>query len=102
MRVGSAIVDAYNDRATVGEIGDTRIARQWHGRMRRRDAVEVRNLAVGGIAAVEILAVPRGKTNRLVMRIVLRDVHAAADEIGRSDTVAAATLGHRLAWVDHP
>src|SRR5579872_6140879 len=102
MRVGPAIVDAHDDGMAVGQIGDARIAWQRHRWVRRRNAVEVKDFTVGSIAAVEVFAIPRGKTDGGIMRIVLRYVHAAADEIGRAHTIGAAALGNWFARIDHP
>ena len=65
------------------------------------DAVLVENLAVGGEAAVEIVAVPRRQPLGAIVRVVLRDVSLAGDHIGRADPKSAAALGHRLAGADH-
>ena len=98
--IGPAVVDAHDQRAAVGEIGHSRVARQRQRRVRRGNPVEVEDLAVCGQAAVEIVAVPGGETRGLIMRIFLGDVGAAGDRVRRPDMVAAAALGHRIAVGD--
>src|SRR3984893_10114016 len=55
---GPAIVDPHDDRAAIVQIGDTGIARQRHGAVRRRDAVHVIALAVRGLVAMEVGSIP--------------------------------------------
>src|SRR5450830_1097256 len=100
--VRPAVVDAHYDRAVIGQIGDPRIGRQRHGRMGGRNRIHVEDFAVGGIAAVEVVAVPGGQADRAVVDVFLRDIFAAADQIGLADPVDAAALWHRLARLDHP
>src|SRR5262245_24976127 len=65
--------------------------------MSGRDAVDVIDFAVGGQAAVEILAVPGGGALLAVARVLARHVSLACYGVGLADPVGAATLGHRLA-----
>src|SRR5450631_4563365 len=95
--VRPAVVDAHHDRAVIGQIGDARIGRQRHGRMRGRNRIHVEDFAVGGIAAVEVVAVPGGQADGAVIHVFLRDIFAAADRIRLTDPVDAAALWHRLA-----
>src|SRR6516225_7685593 len=53
------IVDPHDDRATIVETGNTRITRQRHRAMRRRDPIHVVALAVRSAATVEVGAIPR-------------------------------------------
>ena len=98
--IGPAVVDAHDQRAAVGEVGHPRVARQRQRRMRRRDAVEVKDFAIGGQAAVKVVAVPRRQTFGVIARVFFRNVDAAGDHIGRTDPVGAAAFGHRLAVSD--
>src|SRR5664279_1126109 len=98
--IGTAVVDAHYDRAVIGQIGDARIGRQRHGRMRGRNRIHVEDFAVGGIAAVEIVAVPGGQADGAVIHVFLRDIFAAAHRIRLADPVDAAALWHRLAIGD--
>ncbi len=70
--------------------------------MRRGNRVFVEDLAVGGVAAVEFVAVPGGDADRAVIDIFARDISAPGDHIGLADPVDAAAFGHRLAERDHP
>src|SRR5664280_2261549 len=98
--IGPAVVDAHYDRAVIGQIGDPRIGRQRHGRMRGRNRIHVEDFTVGSIAAVEVVAVPGRQADGAVVDVFLRDIFAAADQIGFADPVDAAALRHRLAISD--
>ena len=67
-----------------------------------RNRIHVEDFAIGGVAAVEIVAVPRGHAHFAVVDIFLRRVFPAGNGIGLADAVDAAALRHRLAWLDHP
>src|SRR5690242_19800260 len=69
--------------------------------MRGGDGVFVENLAIGGIAAVEFVAVPRRHADGAVLRVHLRHVSAAGDYVGLANAVDAAAFGQRLAGLDH-
>ena len=94
--IGAAIVDAHNDGTAVRHIGDARIARQRHGRMRRRQAHRVIDLSIGRQAPVERVAIPRCPADGGIMLIFLGIVPAALDHIGLADLIAAATVRHPL------
>src|ERR1019366_7391890 len=98
--IGPAVVDAHYDRAVIGQIGDPRIGRQRQRRMRGRNRINVEDFAVGGIAALEVVAVPGGQADGAVVDVFLRDIFAAADQVGLADPVDAAALRHRLAIRD--
>ena len=98
--IGTAIVDPHDDRLAVVKIGDPRVARQRHRCMRRRNAVHVVDLAVGGQPAVKIRAVPRCQAFDAVMGIFRGDVGASVDGIRPSHAIDAAALGHRFALLD--
>ena len=66
--IGAAIVHAHDQRFVGAQIGDAHVARHRHGRMRGRDRLHVVDFAVGGEAAVEIVAVPRGEAFVAVAR----------------------------------
>src|SRR5580704_4615293 len=70
--------------------------------MRRRDAVGVEDFTVRGATAVKILAVPGGDADRVIIRILLRDIDAAGDRIGLADMIGAAAFGDRLTGLDEP
>ena len=70
-------------------------------RMRGRDRIHVEDFAIGGVAAVEIVAVPGGHADGAVIDVFMRHVFAARHHIGLADPVDAAALGHRLARLDH-
>ena len=46
--IGAAIVHPHDDRATVLEVGDARVARQRHRGVGRGDGIAVEDLAVRG------------------------------------------------------
>ena len=100
--IGPAVVDAHDQRAAVSEVGHACVARQRQRRMRRRDAVAVKDFAIGGQAAVKVVAVPRRQTLGVIARVFFRNVDAAGDRIGRTDSIDAAAFGDRLAVSDDP
>src|SRR6185437_12549594 len=65
--------------------------------MSGRDRVLVENLTVRGVAAVEIVAIPGSEPDSRVMRIRLRHIDAAADDIGLADAIDTAAFRHGLA-----
>jgi hypothetical protein len=98
--IGPAVIHPHDDRAAVGQIGDAGIARQRQRRMRGRNPVHVVDLAIGGLAAVKIVAIPGREALRAIVRVFLGDVSLAADHIGAPDPVGAAAFRHRLARTD--
>jgi hypothetical protein len=64
--------------------------------MRRRQAVHVVDLAIGGAASMEQLAVPGGAADTIVGRVFARCVDEAGDLIGLADLVVAAAFRHGL------
>src|SRR6185312_10949973 len=95
--IGPAIVDAHDNRPVILEIGHAHIRRQRQSRMRRRDGVHVEDFAIGGVAAVKIVAIPGGKASGGVIHVFLRNVSAAADDVRMADPIDAAAFRHRLA-----
>ena len=86
VRIGPAIVDADDDGAAVLNVGDARVARQRHGRMRRRQMRHVVDFAIGGEPAMEGVAVPGGQTRLLVVLVFLGIVHLAAHLVGLAES----------------
>ena len=76
VRIRPAIVDAHDDRTAVLDIGDARIARQRHRRMRRGQMRHVVDFAIGGQPAVEGVAIPGGGADLLVVLVFLRIVRS--------------------------
>src|SRR5262249_24336747 len=99
--VRAAIVNAYDNRAAIIEIGHSHVAGQRQGGVRGREAVRVIDFAVGSQPAMEIAAVPGSYALGAVAGILGRHVGAAVDHVGFADAVGAATLGHRLALFNH-
>src|SRR5499433_3284314 len=102
LRVGTAVVEPHDDRASVREVGDAQIARHRQRRVCRRNTIHVIDFAVGGRAAVKIRAVPGGDAFGAVALIFPGIVGTAVELIGLANLVAAAALGDRLALLYHP
>src|SRR5580692_8002345 len=102
MDIGSAVVDPDDNRAAVGQIGHPNIARHWQRRVGGRDAFDIKDFPVRGIAAVEIVAVPRGQSFRTVVGIFLRVIGLAADNVGAACLVDTAALRGGLTLLDDP
>ena len=69
--------------------------------MRSRNPIHVEDFAIGGIAAVEIIAIPGGHADGAVIDILFRDVNPAGHRIRLADPVDAAAFWHRLAWFNN-
>src|SRR4249920_741351 len=65
--------------------------------MSGRNRCHVKDFAVGGVAAVEIVAVPGGHALRRVIGVFLRDIDTASHRIRLADAINAAALWDRLA-----
>src|SRR5262245_66033949 len=65
--------------------------------MGRRQAIHVIDLAIGGAAAVEQLAIPGGAADAVVGRVFARRVNQPRDLIGLADLIIAPAFWHRLA-----
>ncbi|MGY4359586.1 hypothetical protein ACVW0J_006079 [Bradyrhizobium sp. i1.7.7] len=94
--IGPAVVDAHDQRFAVRDIGHPRIGRHRQGRMRRCQRGHVEHFAIGGQAAVEIVAVPGRHTLGAVVDVLLRHVGPAAHNIGLADAVGAAAFRNRI------
>ena len=99
--VGPAVIDTDDQRLAVPDVGDAGIARDRQGRMRSRQRGHVKNLAIGGQPAVEIIAVPGGHALGAVVRVFLGNIDAAGHRIGLADPVGAAALRHGIAERHH-
>src|SRR5262245_10964569 len=64
--------------------------------MRRRQAIHVVDLAVGGPAAMEQLAIPGGAADAIVGPVFARRVNQPRDLIGLADLIVASAFGHGL------
>src|SRR5262245_30551439 len=64
--------------------------------MRRRQAIHVVDLAIGGTAAMEQLAVPGGTADSVVGRVFAWRVNEARDLIGLADLIISSAFGHGL------
>src|SRR6202048_1139817 len=69
-----AVIDPHDYRATIVQIGDTRITRQRHRAMRRRDAVHVIALAVRSPPAMEVGPIPGGNSFGAICGIAGRNI----------------------------
>ncbi|MNH16452.1 hypothetical protein D3C79_760960 [compost metagenome] len=102
----ATVVDAQDHAATVGQVGHPHIGRQRQGLVRRAHAVQVIELAVGGVLPVELGAVPRrGALGAVVARVLHRVVGLAQHRV-RVGLVVAGVHGWRgvgnLVHVDVP
>ena len=97
--IGSAVVDADDHRRPVAQVGDARVARQRHGRVRGGETVAIVDLAVGGEPAVEGVAVP-GRVTDLHDAAFARVVGLTGDRVGFADEILAAAVRNRLAVGD--
>src|SRR5206468_3879014 len=70
--VGAAVVDAQEQGAPVGEVGDVHVGGQRQGRVRGRQGPHVEDFAVGGAAAVKVVGVVGGKAGAVVARLLAR------------------------------
>src|SRR5262245_22585431 len=64
--------------------------------MRRRQAIHVVDLAIGGAAAMEQLAVPGGAADAVVSRVLARRENEPRDLIRLADLIIAPAFGHGL------
>src|SRR6202043_3522766 len=62
-----AVIDPYDHRVMVTQIGDACVAWQRQRRMRGGNRIAIVNLAIGRAAAVEGIAIPGSKANRGIM-----------------------------------
>jgi len=90
--VGPAIVDADENRAIVGEVGDVGIARQRQGRMGGSQGGSVEDFAVGRRPPVKIVAIPGGDTRPVVVGLFARHVPAARNLVGAAEFERATAL----------
>ena len=95
--IGTAIIDAGDDRAAVQRIGHAHIAGQRHRRMRHRNRFPVEHFAIGGHAAMERRAIPGGRSDCAVILVLARHIELAGYGIGLAHHVIAAAFGNRLA-----
>ncbi|MNM79102.1 hypothetical protein D3C81_910240 [compost metagenome] len=85
----SAVVDPQDHATVVVEVGDLDVGRQRQGLVRRAHAVEVIDLAVGGVLAVELGAVPgRRALGAVVARVGDREVGLTQYGVGVGLVVA--------------
>src|SRR5262245_53063176 len=64
--------------------------------MRRRQAIHVVDLAIGGAAAMEQLAIPGGAADAVVGWVLARRVNEPLDLIGLADLIIAPAFRHGL------
>ena len=89
--IGAAIIDPQPQRAPVPQIADLDDARQRQGLMRRRQLVQIEDLAIRGRLPIERFAIPRGEAGLVVAVIDLRVVPLAIDLIRGADLVRRLT-----------
>ncbi len=70
--------------------------------MGRGQRAHVEHFAIGGLPAVEIIAIPRGHALGAIVGILFRDVDLTADGVGLADAIGAAALRHGVAERHHP
>src|SRR5262245_22497532 len=64
--------------------------------MRRRQAIHVVDLAIGGAAAMEQLAIPGSAADAVVGRVLARRVSEPRDLIWLAELIVAPAFGYRL------
>ncbi len=81
----------------IAQIGHPRVARQRHGRMRRRNRIAVVDLAIGGAAAVEGITIPGGHADARIMITLHRVIGVAGNRIGTARLIDATAARNLLA-----
>ncbi|MNT14485.1 hypothetical protein D3C72_1494940 [compost metagenome] len=89
------VVHPQDHAAAVGQVGHPHVGRQRQGLVRRAHAVQVVQLAVGGVLAMELGAVPRRGTLRAIVARVLHRVVGLAQHRVRVGLVVAGVHGWR-------
>ncbi len=100
--IRSTVIDAHDDGCAVLHVGDARIARQRHRRMRGRQMRHVVDLAVRREPAMEGVAVPGGPADLAVVLVFLGIIPDAADLVGLAHLFAAAAAWQARALVGDP
>src|SRR5262245_33709618 len=68
--------------------------------MRRRNRIHIEDFPIGGVTAMEIIAIPRAHSLGTVVDVLLGDIYPPGNRIRLPDPIYAAAFWHRLAWLD--
>ncbi len=100
--VRAAIIDPDHNGAPVRKVGDAYVGRQRQRGMCCRNRIHIEDFAIGGVAAMKVLAIPGCKANGTVVDILFGHIESAADRIGLSDAVDTTALRDRLPGLNNP